>query len=203
MPFIPVTGSVQVTVEGVADNQLTINDTYWQASGAVNLSGMVGLGEAVSGWVGSAFAPLLSEDWSSTRVRVVDLSSPTGLFFETASVNTGGVAGEAAPNNVAACVSIRSANRGRSGRGRNYVPGIPNSLITLNTLDNGFISDLLSAYTQFVGAGLFIVGWQWCVLSRFNLGAPRTEGLMQPVVSVEMVTPYVRSMRSREVGHGA
>jgi len=203
MAFIPVTGSVQVTVEGVADNQLTINDTFWQASGAVTLFGMSGLGEAISGWVGAALAPLLSRDWASTRVRVVDLGSPTGLFFETASVNTGGVDIEACPNNVAACVSIRSANRGRSGRGRNFVPGIPNSVCTLNTLDNGFISDLLNAYTQFIGAGTFIEGWEWCVLSRFNLGAPRTEGLMQPVVSVEMVTPYVRSMRSREVGHGA
>ena len=110
---------------------------------------------------------------------------------------------ESAPNNVAATVSLRTAQRGRSGHGRNFVPGIPNSVITLNALDADFINNLLAAYFELVGAGSFVAGWQLVVLSRQTGGLLRANGIGIPVTNVEMVTNTVRSMRSREVGHGA
>jgi hypothetical protein len=41
------------------------------------------------------------------------------------------------------------------------------------------------------------------VVSRRTLGELRPVGVAIPVVSVAFTSPYVRSMRSREVGHGA
>jgi len=158
---------------------------------------------ALMGWVTGSLAPLLSEDWSSVRVRAVDLTIATGPISERAAAATGGVAGESAPNNVAACVSFRTDQRGRSARGRNYVPGVPNSLLTLNTLDAGFITDLVAAYFELVGAGTLTPGWQWCVVSRVFEGGPRVSPLVIPITDVLMVGNSVRSMRSRSVGHGA
>lgn len=203
MAFQPAPGIVQATLEGTVDGQLTINDLYFFSSGTITVGTMTTLLNALLNWFTTNLASLLSDDWSAVRVRLVDLTTATGLTVENPAVQVGGVAGEANPNNVAACVSIRTAQRGRSGRGRNFVPGIPGSVVTLNTLDSGFISDLLTAYSALVGAGTFAAGWQLVVLSRVTGGSPRANGIGIPVTSVTMVGNSVRSMRSREIGHGA
>lgn len=204
MPFQAVPNVAQCTVQGSVDAQLTINDLYFEISGGgitpFNLGNLVA---SVDNWANATLAPLLSDDWSYTKTRGVDLTTNFGPVAEQATPTVGGTAGEAAPNNVAACVSLRTANRGRSGHGRNFVPAIPNSLITLNTLDTGFVSAILNAYNTLVGGGTFLAGWQLVIVSRRLDGSARPTGLAIPVTEATMTTPYVKSMRSREVGHGA
>ena len=201
--YQPVVGTVQCQVMGRVDGQLTVNDLYFQAAGAITFVSIQGLATALADWVVASLAPLLSDDWASERVIATDLTTATGFRVEQAAVQIGGVSGEANPNNVAAVVSLRSSNRGRSGRGRNYVPGIAGSVVTLNTLDPAFIVNLLDAYLMLMGAGSFLAGWELVVVSRFAAGVRRAAGLAQPVTNILMVGNSVRSMRSREIGHGA
>ena len=204
MPFVANPNTAQVRLQGVVDSQITINDLYFELSGGgINVANLTTLAVTLEDWWSLNVANLLSFDWSTTRVSALDLSSLTGPSVDVPSSTVGGVSGEAAPNNVAAAVSFRTASRGRSARGRNFVPGIPNSEITLNTLDSGFIGDLLSAYNLLVGAGAFIAGWEWVVASYVSAGVPRVTPLNFPVTSAIMVGNSVRSMRSREIGHGA
>jgi len=203
MAFVPVVDTVRAYIEGRVDNQLTLNTLGFFASGGVSTIGMQALASALQGWIVGSFAPLLSNDWESVRVRVVDLTTETGPVVEVAAAEVGGTESEAAPNNVAACVSFRTDQRGRSARGRNFVPGVPNSILTLNTLSPTWINDLLGAYGQLQGAGDFLAGWQQVIISTQAGGVPRVAGLAIPVTSVTMVGNSVRSMRSREIGHGA
>lgn len=204
MAFQPTPDVAGVRLQGVMDSQLTINDLYFQISGGgINAAGLVNLAVNVADWWTLNVVPLLSDDFSSVRVVCTDLGSDTGPIGEAPAAAVGGEAIEAVPNNVAACVSFRTAQRGRSGRGRNYVPGIPGSKVDLNTLDATFITNLVAAYILLVGAGTFIPGWQWGVVSRQTAGEVRTAGLFIPITSVLMVGNSVRSMRSREIGHGA
>jgi hypothetical protein len=204
MAYQPVPNVAQCQIFGVVDGQVTINDLYFEISGGgitpINLSSIA---TALSVWGVGSLAPLLSDDWTMERVIATDLTTATGPRVDIGGTAPGGVSGEALPNNVAACVSLRTALRGRSARGRNYVPGIPSSLCTLNTLDPTFVSDLVTAYNGLVGAGTFLAGWELVVVSRQTAGALRPTGLAIPVVSALMTTDRVRSMRSREVGHGA
>jgi len=203
MAFQPAPSIAGCVLEGRVDNQLTINDLYFFSSGAITQANLQTLSDNLAVWFTDNLAPLLSDDWSAVRVRCSDLGSATGVVAETAAAQAGGISGEANPNNVAACVSFRTAQRGRSGRGRNFVPGIPGSLVTLNTLDPTFITDLIAVYSGLIGAGTFTAAWQWVVLSRYTAGSPRANGIGLPVTSVTMVGNSVRSMRSREIGHGA
>jgi len=204
MPFVPVPNVALVRVEGVADAQLTINTLHFQVSGGgITPINLQSLASAVNFWAVGSLAPQLSEDWSYNRTTCIDLTSATGFVAVESNTTPGGVSSEAAPNNVAACVSLRTAQRGRSGRGRNYVPGIPNSAITLNTLSGAFITNLLTIYNDLVGPGAFLAGWELVIVSYFTGGAPRGTPLVIPVQNVIMVTDSVRSMRSREIGHGA
>jgi len=203
MAFQPAPSIAGCVLEGRVDNQLTINDLYFFSSGTITQASLQSLSDNLAVWFTDNLAPLLSDDWSAVRVRCSDLTTATGVVAETAAAQAGGISGEANPNNVAACVSFRTAQRGRSGRGRNFVPGIPGSLVTLNTLDSTFITDLIAVYTSMIGVGTFTAGWQWVVLSRVTGGSPRANGIGLPVTSVTMVGNSVRSMRSREIGHGA
>jgi hypothetical protein len=209
MAFIPVPNVAQITLEGSVDRQMTINDIYFEISGGgitgVNLFGLV---STVATWWLSSVITQLSNDFAGVRVRGRDLTAADSFIAEIGAPNIGGVDEEAAPNNVAACIKIATALAGRSFRGRNYVPAVPNSMITLNTLDPAFITAIELAYNQLPGAGTFLAGWQMVVVSRFS-GTdvngdpiPRAAGIATPVVSCLFASPFVRSMRSREIGHG-
>jgi len=204
MAFQAVPNVAQTRIEGVVDSQLTINDLYWEISGgginAVNLATLVG---AVVNWTQTQLCPLLSDDWTAVRVVGIDLTTQTGPEVEGIVNTVGGVSGEANPNNVAACISFRTAQRGRSFRGRNFVPAIPGSVVTLNTLDPSFMADLDTAYGNLMGAGVFTAGWQWGVVSRVSGGVPRANGIISPIIQTVFTSDKVRSMRSREVGKGA
>jgi len=204
MPFQPVTDVAQLQLMGTVDGQLTVNDLYFQISGGgitpVNLGTIAG---AVAVWFTTNLTPLLSDDWSAQRVVATDLTTATGPRVEVGAASVGGETGEANPNNVAACVSFSTAQRGRSARGRNYVPGVPGSMVTLNTLDSFFMTNVLDAYDNLIGAGTFVPGWQWVVVSRVTGGAVRPSGLAIPITGVSFTKNTVASMRSRSVGHGS
>ena len=204
MAFQPVPNVAHVTVEGVVDQQLTIIDLSFEISGGgITPVNLLGLCESVDGWASDSLAPQLSDDWSYVRTRARDLTSAAGAVAEFGTPTPGGVSGEALPNNVAACISLRTGFAGRSFRGRNYIPGVPSSLVTLNTMDSAFMANIVLVYDALVGPGTFLAGWQLGVVSRQTAGALRPSGIISPVVSVGFTTDKVRSMRSREIGHGA
>lgn len=204
MAFQPVVDVAQCVVEGRQDGQMVLNDLYFQISGGgITPTNIAELAEAVDDWGSGSLTPNLSSDYSYLRTVAVDLTTGTGPTSTFTSPTTGGIASESAPNNVAACVSFRTASRGRSGRGRNFVAGVSNSAVALNTLSAPFMDDILTAYRLLIGPGTFLAGWQWVVVSRKTAGAFRPAGLAIPIVDVIFTTPFVRSMRSREVGHGA
>lgn len=204
MPFQPAPDVAHIQIEGRMDSQQTLNNLYFQVSGGgitpINLNTIT---DAVATWWTSTITPLLSENWASVRAIGTDLTTETGPRVEVAMGDEGGVTSESAPNNVAACVSFRTAQRGRSFRGRNYIPGIPNVDITLNTINPALIVSFTTGYQLLAGAGLFEAGWEWVVLSRQAAGVVRAEALPVPVLTAAMTTNTVRSMRSRLVGHGA
>ena len=87
-------------------------------------------------WWNTYYSVPVSNQLSLNEIKVTDLSSDVGFSFEIPTPTpkpTGDSAEPAAPNNVALCISFRTASRGRSSRGRNYVPGIPKTAITANT----------------------------------------------------------------------
>lgn len=204
MPFQAVPNVAQIVLEGLVDNQLTVNDLYFEVSGGgITLVNLTAITFSVQDWYQSFIAPELSEDWVTTQAIGLDLTAVDGPSVTIAMGAAGGVEAEAAPNNVAACVSLRTANRGRSARGRNYLPAVPNSLIVLNTMDATFMANILAAYAMLIGPGTRLPGWQLVTVSRRNAGVERPTGVAFPVTSALFTRPTVSSMRSRSVGHGS
>jgi len=210
MPFIPVPNVAQLRFEGTIDGQQTINDLFFRNGGGIFVLDLADLVTTLNDWFNFSFATGLSEDWSTVAVHGRDLTTEAGAVYDfSATPNTGGVTGEAAPNNVAACISFRTGTAGRSYRGRNYIPAVPNSAITLNTMSAPFMADMIAAYSQLlVGGAALPVGWEWVVVSRYSGTdvngdpVPRATGTATLVPNVLFTNNTVDSRRRRLPGRG-
>lgn len=204
MPFVPAADVAQVELVQLLDGQVIENTLYFQSSADLDIALMGDLANALLGWWEDAIAPGVSESLSLTGITVTDLSTQTspGIFVPAVPAITGDGTSPALPNNVALCVSFRTAFRGRSARGRNYVAGLQENQTTLSHIDAGVADFFTDAYSQLIGPGAFVGGLQWGVLSRFVNGNERATGLFRPITSVTVVDNTLDSQRRRLPGRG-
>lgn len=205
MPFIPVPTVAQAQIFGRIDAQTTINNLYFVSEGPPITPGQLAtLALGLADWYSSTVLTFLSSAFAFERVHVRDLTTQAGFVAEDSNgAGPGGAGGAFVPNNVAPAISFRSAFAGRSGRGRNYIPGTPQSVVAGNTMAPGWMADLVAAYQQLLPSGsLKPVGWSWVVVSRFTLNAPRPAGVAFPVQTVLFTDTTVDSQRRRLPGRG-
>lgn len=205
MPFIPGSNLLMVELFQRLDSQRIENTLYFQFGSAALLeSGANALLGDILTWWDTEMAPLLVQSLSLVEVKGTDLTTETSEVFTAVPnpVITGDVADESLPANVAACVSFRTTARGRSNRGRNYVPGIPSNQVSINTMAQGFADSLADAYLLLQGVGV-ANGATWVVASRFSNGAPRVGMAVRAITSVVVTDLTVDSQRRRLPGRGA
>lgn len=181
------------------DNQLIENTLYFKHSGAVSVPAMSQLGLDLIEWWTTELAPFLSDAIGLTEVAVVDLSDAAGPSISVpATTGTAGAGtGETLPNNVSLCVSFRTAGRGRSARGRNYLPPPTGDDIVTNTFNPGYVGAIHAAYNAIGFGGSFTDDHIWVVVSRVHNGVDRVAGLAQNVLSVVIVDAIADSQRRR------
>lgn len=210
MAFIPVANTAHVRLEGRVDGCQTINNLYFRQPGGIFFADIQSLAVNMDAWFNLSLATDLSEQWNTIATHVRDLTTQAGLVADFASAPTaGGEPSEPAPNNVAACISFRTGTAGRSFRGRNFLPAIPNNKITTNTLDSGFMTAVRLNFEMLLPGGGTLPGdWEWVVVSRHS-GVdvdgdpiPRVAGVATPVSTVVWTDPTVDSQRRRLPGRG-
>lgn len=137
-------------------------------------------------------------------IRATDWSVPDGITSFT--VPTGTPAGSnitpLLPLNVAICASHYSGRTGRSRRGRNYIPGIGEGIISVGdvilfTARNNIATAYDALRTNLLAHGLVQV-----VASFQTNGAPRVNGQGTAIAST-VVDQYSDSQRRRLAGRGA
>ena len=154
-------------------------------------------------WLGACnaiMAPTLV--WDITKFTdLTTISSPS--YSTTTSLPLAGTSASAQlPNNCAMVVTKRTALRGRSYRGRSYVPGLTELHVTGNSILSGFTTPVINF---FIGAQSYTVlgnVYNMVVLSRFTEGAPRIVGEATPVSNFTFDTT-VDSQRRRLPGRGS
>lgn len=136
---------------------------------------------------------VILQNITATDVSVAN-SIQTVLPFTTANVGTG--AGSAAAANAAQCISLRTANIGRSFRGRFYLGGcIVNNMADAQnwgTTQTGF---LVSHFEAFITA-LQTVNQTLVVVSRYANKVARVVNLASEVIGV-VIDTKVDSQRRR------
>lgn len=204
MAFIPVANVAQANIRQTLNGERIENTLYFRAPAAWSAGSLAALASGVAAWWTTGPRAVLSDDLVLREVYVVDLTTAnSGTYTHTVVNDPGGpISGEALPNNCALCVSFRTANRGRSFRGRNYVAGINEGDVTGNVVAQATANGILAGYqglmTYFSEAGL-----DWVVVSRYANGQPRAAGVATPVNAVTLVDRYIDSQRRRLPGRGA
>jgi len=210
MAFIPVPNTVHVRLEGVLDRQQTINDLYFFQDGGITLPELQNLLANVFDWWNLSIVTLLSNDFRSVAGHARDLSTLTGNVADLSTgASTGGFSGESMSGNVAPCISFRTGLSGRAFRGRNYIPAIPTARVLLNTIDDEWAENVVSAYSLLLPDGSALpAGFTWVVVSRFSgvdvdgNPVPRLEGIPTTVVNALFTDLTVDSQRRRLPGRG-
>lgn len=167
------------------------------------VANLVGINNDLITWWGTHLAPILSEEVTLRSVRSTDLTTESGPVLETVpSVATAGEVNlPSLPNNVAVVMTHRTQKRGRSYRGRTYIPGLPsddaNSSTDIKLSDvTALIAAFVSLVSTFSGTGNKIG-----VLSRFAGGTARSTGVFTPWTSTDANTAF-DSQRRRLLGRG-
>lgn len=205
MAFIPTPRAIRLSAEFVIAGQLVVVTLSIQKpTGTVSSSEAITQAGAFADWWTTHMMPYLSTALSLRTVNAVaqdSISGPSRTFVVTPPVN-GGIAQPAVPNNTAIVISGRTAERGRSARGRMYIPGCGvNDQSTATTFSGTLLGHLASAVTNlapvFADNGPYVPG----VISRQSAGLPLSTGVFRPYTEYVINTDY-DSQRRRLAGRG-
>ncbi len=204
MAFVPAPNTLMAELRYVAEGSRWENTLYFTGSAGVTPTLATTLAAALVAWWNASYKPLVASTVSLSEVFITDLTTATSftVSYVTGLPSVGTAVGDQLPGNCSLCVSLRTANRGKSGRGRNYTVGPVDTAATASFFTTAYANAVIAAYTLFVGAGTFVAGLQFCVVSRFTNNAPRAVALIQPITSCLSTNNNVDSQRRRLPGRG-
>lgn len=203
MPFIPVPLTAQFNLRGLWQGERWENTLYLANTVAWTEASLANEAENLADWWIASMRPNLHETCSLTEVYAVDLASDAGptATHTVSPAAVGLVTGQSMPNNVSLCISFRTGARGRSYRGRNYVPGLSETTVVGNTVIEANVNALVAAYEELISPSL-VVEHPWVVVSRYTNGAARSTGVRTSITAVVVVDHIVDSQRRRLPGRG-
>lgn len=210
MPFVPVENTAEVEVRMSCDGQKIENTLWFLHDGAIDATSLNALGSGILSWWVSGFAGHISNLVTLREIYSVDMTTATGLTnTQSGGGATGTLTGAASPLNSTLAISFRTGLRGRSFRGRNYLPAIDrDQMATQNTFNESDANGLISIYNDLVGPDALVTGWTWVVASRFSgvdvdgNPIPRVAGVATPITAVVIADLVVDSQRRRLPGRG-
>lgn len=205
MPFVPVPSTALVELRMTLDLQQVENTLWFVFQDPIDEAILTTLNNDLLGWWVDHYAPLVSQQLQLREIVCTDMSSSTGPQVTLAAPpgTVGELTVDAEPNNVSLTVSFRTANRGRSFRGRNYLVGITADVLVNNTFTSVYVSSVTDAYAALLPAGGVLSDARWVVASRFSGidsngdPIPRVTGIATPITAVVVVDSIVDSQRRR------
>jgi hypothetical protein len=179
------------------------NTLYFTLVEAITPSAVQQTASGVEGWFVAELLPLLSNQYIFREVYAVSLDTETGptATSNTSAGTVGGTPGDALPGSVALCVSFRTASRGRSFRGRNYVCGLVEPNVSGNGVAAPWAASVIGAYEGLLVLSEYVNG-PWVVVSRYTNKQPRSLGIATQITDVVLVDTSVDSQRRRLPGRG-
>lgn len=204
MAFIPAPGIVQCEVRALLDNQRIENRVMVDTLTTVTPEIVAEVANIFNNWVQGTYFDHLPQAVSLTEVVCTDMSSDTGSQHSIAPTGpfVGALSNAPLPNEVTFCVSLRTASRGRSARGRFYVLALQGADVTGNNLAAGravtFVDDINTLRDVMAGEG-----WRLVIVSYRHDNIVRPGGPVYfPVTNGLAVDLTVDSQRRRRPGVG-
>lgn len=194
-PFVPLTDGAQAQIfYALGIGFISTRLWFVRRSGVVDSTTLQELADGLYAHAQAEILPLLSSDCVLASVVTTDWTAPGGVSeFAFPASPTGGISSPSLSANVAVVVKFRSASLPRNLHNRNYVGCVPESVVTLNSVDASWANDLRLAYADIIDAapvwGTF-PAWRWVCTSQEEDGVPRSEQFFRraDIVSVRLKT---------------
>jgi len=200
MPFIPVPGAAQFNVRGTVNTIPMENVLHFIKEDEASWD-QTDLSAAISvllpSWDTNMLG-VLSGGYEALTVYARDLTLASGAVAEGsfASGSTGVVSGDPLPGSVAACITHRTGQAGRSYRGRTFIGGISENSTLGNQLADVYAAALIAAWQQVID-DMSAAGYSFVIVSKFTANAPRLIGIWTVVQSSVLRDQRVDSQRRR------
>lgn len=196
MTFIPTPHTARAVVRFTKGSEAYSNVFHCEKP-SFTKTDMENLAAAIDAIVGGSYDSIFNNHVSYMATDVYDIRTSTG---EVVSENTTGapgtVAGEGLPTNLAVVVTLRTATRGRTGRGRVFVAGFSESNLVEGVFDANCMANAKS-YVDNVIAEALAVGWVVGVRSIQTDGVTNNPALMRPVTDTEVRSGIPGTQRRR------
>lgn len=154
---------------------------------------------ALATWWDGNIRTLVPATMQLNQVHCVALNPINGAqaTFSSGLPHAGTNTGQALPNNVAFCISLRTGLTGRSARGRWYQGGLTEDQVTGNDLTAGAVTSYVAALDNLLSA-ISAAGGQAAIVSYFANGVLRPGGPVYfPITDALAVDSTVDSQRGR------
>lgn len=204
MAFIATPNTARCALEFSYTGQQCVITLWFEAETSFDVTSLIALADALISWATTNLMPTAASALSLIGVRATaqDSSSAPSIFRPVAAPVVGGQTGNAQAPQVAAVASLRTDLRGRSYRGRNYVPGIADSqTVNAGELSVTGAASLAAAYEALADVET-ATGTTHVVVSHYTGGAARGAGVTTPVTEYVVDQP-LDTQRRRAFGRGA
>lgn len=210
MPFVPVANTAEVKLFYRYEGQQLMNTLYFKKSSAWDTATLQALADSAWDHWATSVVIDLNNKLTFVEAQAVDLTTATsGQASHIESLTGSNTSGIALPGNCAFCIKFTTANRGRSFRGRIYLPGLVQAgTDNPGTLPSAYADALLEDVSGVLAAIAIDTGTEHVVVSRFSgidsngKPIPRTTGIATPVTAVSYTDLNTDSQRKRLPGRG-
>lgn len=204
MPFVPFDNTAEVHIRYTYQGQQIENTLYFTQAAPWDETEMTQLADSIGSTLIANVMPFMPNTLTLREIYVVSLESSTApaVTYTGGMPQNGLLTDPALPNNVTVTASFRSNGRGRSSRGRNYLPGLTEGKVIGNTVQQDFVDVWTPFWTALLGLDTS-EGYTWVVASRYTNGNPRPLGVTVPVTDVVYTDLTVDSQRRRLPGRGS
>lgn len=206
MAFQPAPAVAECVMRGVQFGQQTVNTLYfqkstgtpWTAAELIDLAGTVDTGRRAN------IELHQGNEWIDNGVVATDISVVGGLQVESNlfAGSVGAIGGGCAPGNVTFAIKFLTGHVGRSYRGRNFIPGIPDGYAGANVISSANAAQYVADYVALSNSAL-AEGFVHVIVSRIQGGVVPAVALVVPVTTIAYTDVNLDSMRSRLTGRGS
>ena len=196
--FVPLADGIQVELVWRLDGVIVTNRLWFLVvAGPPTTGDLTAVGAGVAAWATAHLVPWLSQDIRLLEIRCYDATVPyPGPMVITFVGADGGIAEGSYSSNVAVKIEFQTVTPPALWLNWNFVPGIPLSAVTLNTIEPTFITNIQNAYILLIDVfSLFV--YRWVATTAVENGVPHTTRPRYRIDHPRIRRKYVSQRRSR------
>lgn len=204
MPFQVCPNTAEVVFHADLNGQIVANIWHVNVPTPPSLEQLQTIRDVFNDWIEGPMMGGSSNQLTPIDLIVTDLTQEGGLQVVKDMTGEGGgeVNSPVKTNQDTLCLTLRSSQRGRSFRGRNYIMAVPTQFyLDSNHITTGQVAAYVADWNGLV-TDLATAGFPLGILSRVSGGAPRAQGLITEAVGYTAFDNVIDSQNKRLPGRG-